>query len=187
MVSRTLRQCATGPSSPNSSTERTTLSNATHAMTLEWVKCRLSPRISQNPWSGCCQIVSRCLTSAHSNAQVAALGWSPALRATYRASMTSPFIELHLPRGRITDTHGGRLFVAWQPGEFAFFQAALAGDAVHDLQIGRAAGNRAQQPSPPCPRLLRESRTQQRVQREGGVAQPAAAIIPIAAAAYLFR
>ena len=46
------RQRSTGPSRPNSSWARTARSNATHAITFEWVKCRYGPRTSQMPASG---------------------------------------------------------------------------------------------------------------------------------------
>ena len=54
-ASRTARQRSTGPSSRNCSTDLTARSNATQAITFEWVKCRRGPRTSQIPSSGCCQ------------------------------------------------------------------------------------------------------------------------------------
>ena len=44
--------------------------------------------------------------------------------------------------------------VARQPRQLAFGQPTLAGDAVHDLQLRRVAGDRAQQPVAPRARLV---------------------------------
>ena len=76
-----MRQRSSGPSRPNSSIERTARSNATQAITFEWVKCFRPPRTSQMPSSGSRHMVSRCETSANSSAQLAALVASPARRA----------------------------------------------------------------------------------------------------------
>ena len=43
LVPQSSRQRSTGPSRPNSSWARTARSNATHAITFEWVKCRFGP------------------------------------------------------------------------------------------------------------------------------------------------
>src|SRR5439155_1403479 len=65
-------------------------STATQAMTLEWVKCRRSPRTSQIPLSGCSQLFSRKSTSTRSNRHASSSGPRPAVRATESASITSP-------------------------------------------------------------------------------------------------
>ena len=54
------------------------------------------------------------------------------------------------------------------------------------VSAGRA-GDGAQQPVPPGPGLFQVAGVQQRIQREGGVAQPAIAIVPVAHAAQLLR
>ena len=65
------RACATGRSGDRSrpifSAIFAARSNATQAMTFDWVKCRCGPRISQMPSSGCCQTRSRCSIIAGSS------------------------------------------------------------------------------------------------------------------------
>ncbi len=63
----------------------------------------------------------------------------------------------------------------------------LAGDAVHDLDPRRVAGDRAQQPIPPGLRILVIAGIHQRDQRKRRVAQPAKAIVPIPLAAQSLR
>ncbi len=87
----------------------------------------------------------------------------------------------------VADPHRLGAFVAGQPGSLPFQQAALAHDAVHDLHIGRRARGCPQQPTVPGGSFLGIARVHQRQQREGGVAQPAEAIIPVARTAELFR
>ena len=57
---------------------------------------------------------------------------------------------------------------------------------VHDLQILRRAGGRAQQPFAPGDRLLLIARGEQRIERQRRIADPAEAIVPIAHAADQF-
>ena len=94
-------------------------------------------------------------------------------------------VELQLRRGGVADAHRLRALVAGEPGELQFRQAALAGDAVHDLHLRRAAGDRAHQPVAPGARLVVVAGVHQREQRERGVAQPAVAVVPVAHAADL--
>ena len=62
---------------------------------------------------------------------------------------------------------------------------ALAGDAIHDLRLLRAAGDGAQQPGLPSPGLLIVAAVHERQQGEGSVAQPTVAVIPVPRAAQL--
>jgi hypothetical protein len=52
--------------------------------------------------------------------------------------------------------------------------------AVHDLQLIRTAGDSAQQPVPPFPRLVIIAGAPERQQRERGVPQPPVPVIPVA-------
>ncbi len=87
--------------------------------------------------------------------------------------------------GGIADAHRGRALVSRQPWHLPFGQPPLAGKPVHDLHLLRAARHRAQQPVAPGLRLVVEAGVHQREQREGGVAQPAEAVVPVADAAQL--
>ena len=62
-------------------------------------------------------------------------------------------------------------------------EAALACDAVHDLQVVRVAGDRAEEPVAPGAGLLDVAGSEEREQRQRRVAQPAVAVVPVADAA----
>ena len=94
-------------------------------------------------------------------------------------------VELQLVGGRIADAHGMGALVARKPRHLPLGQAPLAGDAVHDLHLVGRARERAQQPVAPRLRLLVVARVHQRLQREGRVAQPAVAVVPVARTAEL--
>lgn len=96
-------------------------------------------------------------------------------------------VELELVDRAVADAHRPGGLVAVEPAEFELGQAALAGHAVHDLEVLGAAGDRAQQPRAPVARLLDVARADQRVERHRGVAQPAEAVVPVAHAAEIFR
>ena len=89
--------------------------------------------------------------------------------------------------GGVADPDRLRSLVARQPGDLPFRQAPLAGEAVHDLELRRAAGDRAHQPGPPLPRLVVVAGVHQGQQRQGGVPDPAVAVVPVARAAELLR
>src|SRR5712671_4766898 len=96
-------------------------------------------------------------------------------------------VELCLLHRGIADPHRPRAFVPGQPWHLPLRQPALAAEPIHDLQLVRAARDGAQQPIPPCAGLVIKSRMHQSQQGEGGIAQPAIAIIPIPRAADLLR
>ena len=161
----------------------TARSNATQAIILLWVKCRLPPRTSQMPSSGSRQMLSRYSTTAASRFQASGAGpsLSPARQQRYMVSISSPNTSCcRCCEARLPMRTGRRALVARQPVEDQLGQAALAGDPVHQLQLRRRAGRRPQQPLPERPRLVQVARLQQRVQGEGGVAQPAEAVVPVA-------
>ncbi len=68
----------------------TARSNATQAITFEWVKCCRGPRTSQIPSSGCFHASSRNVTSAVAMFRVLRSGVMPSLRVTCNVSATSP-------------------------------------------------------------------------------------------------
>ncbi len=94
-------------------------------------------------------------------------------------------VELKLLAGRIADPHRPAPFVAGQPIEREFRQTPLPLHSVSDLQFVRAAGHGPQQPFAPGRRLLGVAGRDQGEQRHRRVAQPAIAIVPVAAAAEL--
>jgi hypothetical protein len=94
-------------------------------------------------------------------------------------------VQLDLRGGGVAGPHRAGVLVAGQPAQLQLGQAAFPRRAVHDLQLGRVAGNHAQQPVAPAPGLLAVAGPQQRVQGERGVAQPAVPVVPVAGAAEL--
>ena len=63
-------------------------------------------------------------------------------------------VELELLGSRVADAHRLRPLVPRQPGNLPLREPALAGRAVHDLQLVGLPGGGAQEPSAPRPRLL---------------------------------
>gem|GEM_PF-5584553 len=96
-------------------------------------------------------------------------------------------VELALPRRAIAPAHRLAAFVAGQPRNLQLGQPAIARDAVHDLQLIGVSRHRAQQPLAPRLGLFAIAGVEQGVQRQRRVAQPAMAVVPIAAAAQRFR
>ncbi len=96
-------------------------------------------------------------------------------------------IELELIGGGVADAHRDGALVAGQPRHLPFDQLPLAGQAVHDLNLARAPGHAALQPRPPRLRFLDIARRHQCHQRQGRIAQPAIAVVPVAFAAELLR
>src|SRR4029078_5961671 len=111
------------------------------------------------------------------------LGGSPLMECVDQFAVD---VELQLRMRGIADPHWLRAFVAGQPFGLPFQQAALPHDAVHDLHVGGRARRCPQAPLGPGGGFLGVARIYQRQQREGGVAQPAEAIVPVACAAELF-
>ena len=137
-------------------------SNATHAITFDWVKWRCGPRISQMPSSGSCQTRSRCSIIAGSSSPVC--GWwagrcavaaEPGFDRGERGVGDLPeHVELELLARFVPDAHRLRVLVAGQPVELDLGQPALTADAVHDLEVARIAGDRALQPVLPRGRFV---------------------------------
>ncbi len=95
-------------------------------------------------------------------------------------------VELKLLGGGVADAHGLGTFIAGELRQLEFGKAALAGDAVHDLHLLGASGDGAKQPIAPGFGFVGEAGFHERVKREGGIAQPAEAVIPVAYAADFF-
>ena len=105
----------------------------------------------------------------------------------HRVQHLAVHVELELLRRRVADAHRLGPLVAGQPVQLHLRQPPLAGQAVHDVRRGGVAGHRPMQPRPPGVRLLEVAAAHQGHEREGGVAQPAVAVVPVAHAADLLR
>ena len=75
---------------------------------------------------------------------------------------------------------GAEWLVAAEPAELDLGQPALALDPVHDLQLRRLAGDGAEEPLAPGAGLVDVAGVHHRQQGEGGVAEPAEAVVPVA-------
>src|SRR5262245_16156344 len=96
-------------------------------------------------------------------------------------------IDLQLLGRGIADANWPCPLVAGKSRNLPFLETALSRQAVHDLHLGRGAGNGVLQPGSPGLRLAVEAAVHQGKEGEGGIAQPAIAIIPVARAADAFR
>ncbi len=88
-------------------------------------------------------------------------------------------VELVLLGGGVADAHRGRVLVAGQPVRLPLVEASLARRPVHDLQLRDVARHGAQQPIPPGHRLGVVPAPHERLEGQGGVAQPTEAIVPV--------
>src|SRR5260370_645015 len=91
-------------------------------------------------------------------------------------------IELQLGMRGIADPNGLRAFITGQPACLPFQQAPLAHDAVHDRHAARGPGAGAKHAVVPGGARLGGVAVEQRHYREGGVARPAKAVIPVTGA-----
>ena len=100
-------------------------------------------------------------------------------------------VELELAGGAVSDSHRGGAHVALEVRELELGKVRAAVDPVHQLQraggrSGRVARAHADEGAERL-RLLREAEPEQRVEGEGGVANPGVAVVPVPAAAELLR
>src|SRR5436309_2753096 len=112
-------------------------------------------------------------------------GQAVALSMVERVENLAVDVELDLIYRGVADADGAGPFIPGQPWYLPLGESTLAAQPIHDLQLIRAAGDRAKQPVAPSPRLVVVPGIHQREQREGGVAQPAIPVIPVAYAAKL--
>jgi hypothetical protein len=96
-------------------------------------------------------------------------------------------VDLHLLGRGVVNAHRLGALIAVKPWHFPLEQPVLAGDGVHDLNAVGRTGNRAEEPFAPGARVFIIAGIHQCDQREGGVAQPAKPVIPIALAAQPLR
>ena len=94
-------------------------------------------------------------------------------------------VALELQVRGVADPHRRGAPVAGQALHLVLGQAPLARQPVHDLHVGRIAGDRPQQPVAPLLGLGLEAVLHERLERQGGVAQPDVAVVPVAHAAVL--
>src|SRR5215468_11749858 len=113
---------------------RTARSMATHAITLECVKCRRGPRTSQIPSSGWVQPVSLEEMLLERPGVLVAFDADPA-RLVKRVHHLAVHVELELMDSGVADAHGRRGLVAGQPVEHELGEPALAAGTVHDQKL----------------------------------------------------
>ena len=94
-------------------------------------------------------------------------------------------VELKLLVSRVADADWLGAFISRQPFELQLRQPALARQAIHDVDLRRIAGYCPQEPLAPGQCLVAMAAHHEAVQREGGVTDPAIAIVPIPNAADL--
>ena len=88
-------------------------------------------------------------------------------------------VQLALAGRGVADPDRTRVLVAGQPAELVLVEPPLSAETVHDLEVFRIAGDRAQHPVAPADRLFHVAGRHQRVEREDGVPQPAVAVVPV--------
>ena len=177
-----------GPSSRLCSTALMARSKATQAMTFEWVKWRGWPRISQIPSSG----FRHAGLQEFEEFQLHLPGVFVGLQSLAAGQLQgvhhlADHVELELRGSGVADADRAALFIARQPGDLPFGNAAFAGQAIEDLDLPRVAGHGPQQPVAPLAGFVVVSAADHGVEREGGVAEPAVAVVPVAGAAELLR
>ena len=134
-------------------------------MTLEWVKCRRAPAHLPDAFvrlrPDALEVREERVLQRPAGF---ARGEAVAARLMERIHHLAEHVELQLAVGGIADAHRLGAFVARQPGHLPFGQPPLAADPVHDLDLLRTAGHRAQQPLAPGLRLVVEAGIHQREQ-----------------------
>ncbi len=102
-----------------------------------------------------------------------------------------PDVVLLLIERPVADTHRTGAVVAGQMVEFGFLERALAADAVHHLQRMRLTVVRTRHVVDEVEEVVGLTVQPERVeappQREGGIANPRVAIVPVAFSAWCFR
>ena len=142
-----------------------------------------SPRASQIPWSGCGQASIAASTCRSISSQMSVGTLPSRLRVQVdRVDDRAPDVVLALVEGAVADPHRARALIAGEVVEGALGQVLLAADPVHDLQLG-VLGADADEEAHEVARLLVEAEGVHRPEREGGVADPAVAVVPVALAA----
>jgi hypothetical protein len=96
----------------------------------------------------------------------------------------SPHVVLVLVPGAVADPDRARSPVPGQVVEGLLGQVAFPGDAVHDLELGRAvevaAGDRVEDEAEVLDRLPVEAQAVQGAEHEGGVPDPGEPVVPVA-------
>ena len=109
-------------------------SNATHASTFEWTKCRRGPRTSQMPSSGSFHFASSDSQERELQRPRVFVDREAGARALpHDVGELAVHVELELFVRGVADPHRRRVAPARQPIEGQLGEASFAGDAVHDL------------------------------------------------------
>ena len=153
-------------------------------MSFEEVKCLGSPRTSQMPRSGSRQCRERALHLALDDRpqpvrQLVARARVQVDRVEHRA----PDVVLHPGRRRRCRSAPAARRRSRTGGRAPARRASLAADPVHDLKLALVALHHVGDEVEEVVRLLVEAERVERPEHEGGVADPAVAIVPVAVAA----
>ena len=97
-----------------------------------------------------------------------------------RAQHRSVGVELELALGRVAAMGGRRAAVSLQRPEHALVDIRAAEDGVEGLQLGRGELRGVQEPAEERGALPHQAHRDEGVQHEGGIAQPAEAVVPVA-------
>ena len=164
----------------------TARSKAAHTITREWVKCRSGPRISHSPLSGSSQCRGQLLDQRPlQRPGVVGVASTPACPGQLEGDHhLAEDVGLPLVHGAVADPHRPRAGVAGQVVERRARAARGAPSTAY--MICRSSGS----PATARSSQSRHSRAssvvagrQQRLEGQGGVAQPAVAVVPVALAA----
>ncbi len=94
-------------------------------------------------------------------------------------------VALSLPGSGVADPHRARPGIPGKMVELALRELSATVDGIHDLEVGRVAGDCAHEPVPPEPGLLDVPAGEERREGERGVPQPAVPVVPVALAAHV--
>jgi hypothetical protein len=94
-------------------------------------------------------------------------------------------IQLELAAGGVANPHRAGPCVPREPVQLQLRQAALASQPIHDVRRRWPTRRCPQQPAAPRPRFLPVAGVQERVEGEGGIPEPAVAVVPVAYATEL--
>ncbi len=92
-------------------------------------------------------------------------------------------IDLELCVRRVADPNRPRALVTGQPTELDLRETTFPAQPVHDLEVLGVAGDRPHQPVPPRHSLPPMAGDHQRLQGEGGIAEPDESVVPVTAPA----
>ena len=151
------------------------------------MNCAGSPRTSQIPASGRRQIrQTRSAISARRRPWSAVEAAGEAAEQRRRGQHLAVDVELQLRSGAVADAHRRRATVAGER-QLSLMGVVAAVQAVEHLDARMRQLRGMKQPPEERPSLAPAAEREQRLEREGGIARPREAVVPVAPAADLLR